>query len=389
MRRRISITTMLFERYVCLLVPFLLLLRKVSPTMSVEATSSSLQVLVTILPHSSQHACFFAATDEECCLGIYKASISLYEAGILDPTIFSESQADCLSDLALVPSLPSLPGTLANYSWTVADTTTKKEADGAVVEQYLYRNRNLGRVENESSPFLLESTLSSSASLNSQLSLNGGMHRLWYQHLSLQEGELTLNDDDRSMNVYVFWTIPQGIFVDLDDPVESLVLSWSSSLEQQPVHSANYTIHSAVICDIEQPAFVSGQHVVVMEIPGVSPPLSPSISITAKLHLRYPFPSSTKEQWIDLPPPQVVLVNLRPNLSDGGDDDGDDGGGAKYHIYHSQTTMTNGGMERIRVAAGNDEDYDFVMYTTLSACLLGVYWMLRDISYVSHWDDTG
>jgi hypothetical protein len=43
-------------------------------------------------------------------------------------------------------------------------------------------------------------------------------------------------------------------------------------------------------------------------------------------------------------------------------------------------------LERVWVAAGSDDDYDWVMWMTIAACWVGVVWMLSDISHVSHWD---
>jgi hypothetical protein len=234
--------------------------------------------------------------------------------------------------------------------------------------------------------------------------------------------------------------IPQGMFIDLDDPFEA---SFSGTIESNPILSpdtdninidisattttttttttsatSTYIVtnlnrpndekssvlsfraqlHSATLCDIEQPAFVSGQHVLVWEIDNIvtktqhqpeiknlsSLPPPPVIEFATKLHLRYPHPSSTLEEWIDLSSPLLFSVlpssgNQLINKEESGDTSKEQQ--QKHHGWDLDF------VERVWVAAGKDEDHDWIMTMTISFCLIGVVIMLRDISRVSLWDD--
>jgi hypothetical protein len=110
------------------------------------------------------------------------------------------------------------------------------------------------------------------------------MHRLWQHTISIDMDIdhtttttttiSTDNDDDddkddvvtTKLMLLVIFTIPQGMFVDLDDPIP-----WK---ESGRITTTN-CIPPRYVCDIEQPAFVSGQHVLVLEI---SIPISKSTS---------------------------------------------------------------------------------------------------------------
>ena len=116
---------------------------------------------------------------------------------------------------------------------------------------------------------------------------------------------------------------------------------------------------------IEQPSFVSGQHLLVWEIDQIETIGHKTLEFATKLHLRYPHPSQTLDQWIDLPSP-LLFVNA-----------------ATHNNYDWNLEIA----ESVWVAAGKDEDHDWIMGLTISCCLIGVGIMLRDVSRVSLWDD--
>jgi hypothetical protein len=213
------------------------------------------------------------------------------------------------------------------------------------VSQYLWdpslESRVLQKLDTISFPFLLQiSEPSDYVTIHSDLSISGGMHRLLYHQLHTPANVQTS---------FVFLTIPDSMFVDLDDAFEGI---------------DNVRIHAASVCDIEQPAFVSGQHVIVLEL---SVNDSPTLEFSSKLHLRYPYPSRSYKQEVFLPEPQLLCLKHD--------------GSILFQGPQERETLT-----QIWVAAGRDEDYDLVMWTTILVCWIGVVWMMLDMSYVAKWD---
>jgi len=225
--------------------------------------------------------------------------------------------------------------------------------------------------------------------------------------------------------MYLLVNIPQGMFIDLDDPFEAanfetiestpisgntnnidisvkiaatstfFVTNRPTNAHKSSVLSFRAQLHSAIICDIEQPAFVSGQHVLVWEIDNIvitknqqeigepSSIPSPVIEFATKLHLRYPHPSSILEEWIDLLRP--ILFSVLP--SDYKIIKESDVTSIKMMPDKQQHIWDLDFVERVWVAAGNGDDHSYVMGMTISFCLIGVVIMLRDISRASLWDN--
>jgi len=301
------------------------------------------RVLITFDHGSVQWTCFDDDAVERCCESIQAAS---QEVSLLPPSL-----SKCTSQLAKVPvfvggSLQSLSDNTARYSLTIE----LNSSSGQGKKQFLWERNTDGSntvdtkvqmLDSQTFPYLIGVELSPSISIHSELSALGGMHRRLRHNLGMT--------DDFS-TCYIFVTVPDGMFVDLDDAFEAS-------------NGVNITVHSAGVCDIEQPAFVSGQHSIVFE----ARDFDRDFSFASKLQLRYPLPSSTNEQFVPMPIPQVLCANPRGDLVGG---------------TTSQTEM-----ELIWVAAGNDDDYNLVMLTTVFACLVGVIWMMSDISQVARWDE--
>ena len=295
---------------------------------------SAQRVLITVRSGSIQWTCFDDDTIENCCSSIQTAG---QETSVAVPSITS-----CTAHLATVPIFSGeslqIP---ARYSLI---TLEPPAISGQPKKQFLWERSKeqtkLQTIDPATSPYLISAELSDSLSIRSNLSSSGGMHRQLHH-------SLVIPDDYRVC--YIFLTVPDGMFVDLDDAFEA-----SSG--------ATIRVHSAGVCDIEQPAFVSGQHSLVFEVRDGGK----DIKFASKLHLRYPDPSPSKEQFIYLPEPELLCMHQSGFLV----------GAARQQD-----------MEMVWVAAGNDHDYELVMFITVLVCLVGVGWMMADLSYVARWDD--
>ena len=92
-------------------------------------------------------------------------------------------------------------------------------------------------------------------------------------------------------------------------------------------------------------------------------------SLASKLHLRYALPSLTNSLHALLPRPHLVAKHRDNSL-----------------VFPAETDPRP---LRVWVATGNDSNFDFVMWSTITACVLGVIKMIVDISSVAKWDQTG
>jgi hypothetical protein len=122
-------------------------------------------------------------------------------------------------------------------------------------------------------------------------------------------------------------TIPQGMFVDLDD----LLLSNKAIL------------HSSGVVDIEKASFMSSQHVVIIEIPTNTNLVD--WKIDTKWHLRYPSPKYNGHDFIqNVVNPEILVTQ----------DDKDE-------ICHGRGgTLEN--VPSVWVGAGHEQDSDFVIW---------------------------
>uniref|UniRef100_A0A7S4AVC3 Uncharacterized protein n=1 Tax=Pseudo-nitzschia australis TaxID=44445 RepID=A0A7S4AVC3_9STRA len=318
---------------------------------------------------------------------------------------------------------------------------------------------------NESSPLFVP--IASKAV--SHLGRDDGMHRLFHHSFPLHASKVEASTDGttrsgrqqqrkHNLRYFLYVTLPSGMFIDLDNPFELPATTGKIQIQSQSTSSSKTEggtdastdatatttknenrqhhgfvatclvtqsqtqtprqlvsfrarLHAATICDIEQPSFVSGQHLLVWELDNIyivgndndndaketttttkATTLRPPILIefATKLHLRYPHPSSTMEEWIDLPRPLLFAARTEdpPHPHSDADEKLDDGPN-RDNLWFWGNGDDNLGLvhERVWVAAGKDEDHDFVSAATIFFCLVGVAIMLRDISNASLWDD--
>jgi len=420
-------------------------------------------------------SCFFAddkneaglrSEKEACCNGVDEAWQEMHENyndydGEKKDIPSAVLHRRCLLEIAQVPLVikylyhrketitPS-----AKFSWIISNSlasqSTRVPEISTPLDQYLWTNQtNIRQDDNDNevqsklktirtiSPYhkvTVRSSMSNgtrgpvpliaAAESNSFLGREGGMHRLF--HHSFQPVVSLPDDVDMiKTSMYLLVNIPQGMFIDLDDPFEAanfetiestpisgntnnidisvkiaatstfFVTNRPTNAHKSSVLSFRAQLHSAIICDIEQPAFVSGQHVLVWEIDNIvitknqqeigepSSIPSPVIEFATKLHLRYPHPSSILEEWIDLLRP--ILFSVLP--SDYKIIKESDVTSIKMMPDKQQHIWDLDFVERVWVAAGNGDDHSYVMGMTISFCLIGVVIMLRDISRASLWDN--
>ena len=421
----------------------------------------AIQILTSSSPSSIVFSCFFEndndndadvyprSAKEACCKGIVADDNDSIDSVLLQ---------QCMLEMAQVPSsiISSTTKNIKNnhqhnndendddtakFSWVISKAFVSGVESTTSVEQYLWtttattggdggnkdrfqkdpvqtltpyhkasRNTTSQQSTTTTTPFLIASKL------DSHLGQEGGMHRLFHHSFqptlkSSSSSSSNGGQEEEDPTYFLYLTIPKGMFIDLDDPIEATMGTVESTapalghtdddgIASDTSHSFDVTttttksssvlsfrarLHAATVCDIEQPSFVSGQHLLVWEINRIvtsdtttttitNDMPSPKIEFATKLHLRYPHPSSTLEEWIDLPSPLLfaVLDNSEPLLLASNDDDND---------------WSLGVAEKVWVAAGKDEDHDWIMGMTISFCLIGVAIMLRDISRVSLWDD--
>lgn len=377
-------------RCVCarMLSLFLLLAKLFGGSNGSEVTTPA--ILVSSSPTSTVYSCFsekenetVRSAKEACCRGVVEVwqAENENDRGAFFGAALRER---CTLEMAQVPqSTENAKNQLdvAQFSWIVSKTAESLETPTST-DQYLWTTPVDGdKLQRDSvqttTPYHKPDALSNSAliasKVDSHLGKDGGMHRLFHHRF------LVNTNKDASYFLYV--TIPQGMFIDLDDPIESTTGIVQSTSTESPDAGHSFVVttteqassfrarlHAATVCDIEQPSFVSGQHLLVWEIDQIQTSCTPPIlEFATKLHLRYPHPSQTLEQWIDLPSP-LLFVNSETNTT---------------HNYDWELKVA----ERVWVAAGKDEDHDWIMGMTIFCCLIGVGIMLRDVSRVSLWDD--
>lgn len=283
----------------------------------------------------------------------------------------------------------------------------------------------------------------------SNLYHSGGMHRLFQHSIRLTSSMVSKKVSDKqnvmisldNISFYLYVIIPQGMFIDLDDPFEAIqspsfqristskieqtIATMTTAMNDTDYSSASSSTFSVVlqqpnvesltslssfrarlyyasVSDIEQPAFVSGQYVLIWEIDEITffPDVLPKmfehpilgIEFATKLHLRYPNPSPSMETYIHLPKPIILFVEphlsheLKESTSSGSYNMDLQHDYREWQQLH-QRQLDLESSHQIWVASGNKNDHDFVMKMTLCFCLIGVGMIMRDISKVSKWDD--
>ena len=279
------------------------------------------------------------------------------------------------------------------------------------------------------------------AKLKSTISNEGGMHRA-YQHVISISARTSIAKDDADANAVnssissssiagqVYLVLPQseGIFLDMDDPFQNgdiqhacrlRVLRNNQIQERERGYpmkaSCNVQMVTAphAVIDIEQPAFVSPQHVVALRIEfqvenyddddegGMIMKMQDQIDlaleleVVTNLHFRYPMIISAAGHLtgfveVHVPTPFLHGARFESRTNIPGQTKV-----ANAHVLDRCMGNTSGAgctcsgsaweNVMIEVPAGVDEHHDLVMITTVVISLIGAWRMLHDMSKVSLW----
>jgi len=263
--------------------------------------------------------------------------------------------------------------------------------------------------------------------VESSLSEKGGMHRAFKHTVALQT---TVDHVSKKFNgtihgeVNVILPQSQDIFLDMDDPFQkggergrgacSMIIGNRPISVQKSVLKGKCNVslisvpHSVI--DIEQPAFVSPQHVVALKIEfeGYVPNgfkllgnkggyIEIALAVTTNLHFRYPLTArsdthdggSNSNNLVPVHVPTPFLYDAKLVGTDG-----------LFSVQSVQNcrkmakgiafksgTGVSGSWEKaiMEIAAGNDNHYEYVMIITVLVSLIGAWRILFDMSKVSSW----
>lgn len=260
---------------------------------AVFSSSFACQVKVSHLDETFHWTCHQCRSKEDCCDAI---DVN-WERGVCP-----------------VASLPSMEGVFS-YFEIVPPTRTATDNDGQ-------------------NPFRDGTAI---AKMMSSLSLVGGMHR----KLAI---DVDVASHFGSTTLLLFLT--EDVFVDIEHLFEGDCVGHGNA------RCRVGEVHSTGLIDMEQPAFLSPQHVVAVDIEWDNVPADGGLTLQVLIHLRYPTPvvgGGNRE--IRLPAP--VLVSS-PNM---------------------QAPLV------ATVALGNEGDYGIVSLVTMVVQILGTVVLLRGIGH--------
>lgn len=270
------------------------------------------------------------------------------------------------------------------------------------------------------------------ATLYSHISSSGGMLRKFRQTIRLRGHFLSYNQSmlsNSKLNGKILLHLPisEGTFLDLDDPFQNDIQEPCSLLQphdsESSLNDANITCHVSVlspsttarddfnpiltgVIDIEQPSFVSPQHVVLIQLdfqiefssfPVHSQEvlLDLNIHFVPLIHVRYPMPidDKTKERKISLfiPTPFFYEADLELTTNKKYDEKGKILIPICFDYSHNEKSYAENQSLKsfypiyIQVASGYDSHHDYVAIITTLVSLFGALKLLNSLSRISHW----
>jgi len=432
------------------IVPLLVMIQQVFPIFIADGNFKAAITIQSVgkdefyaSSYSSLHLTCFANQDnfqlskEECCMGLFKTVENVCEVGKIAKNVCNLFSLNDIFEercnLVIAPVSPSY-NKPSNYFPIYYMTLSISESDSASIplgsevnpmmkknrfHQYIGRGSNsfAGKEENiVHSPFhaVMEEDVNQSngegliGMITSTLSPEGGMHRRYKHKISLhQSGEKEISGHIFG-NIEVLLPITEGVFIDLDSPFDdhienacnlyyTITKTKSNENSQQRLQNkgARCQVDSVIVpnanIDIEQPSFVSPQHVVTFRISfdfdgDISETLlSLDIEVTTMLHLRYPAPV-LKEQGYQKP--GFATLSVDPAYLYGGSvniGSSKDESALKFDIVLDTSFDNNTNLLSLEVAAGFDDHYNFVAAATVIVSFIGAFSMLKDLSKVTVW----
>lgn len=201
-----------------------------------------------------------------------------------------------------------------------------------------------------------------SASIHSRLSADGGMHRLLHHNITVQCPKEVKQGSPYRASITMLVFVTQHFFVDVDDafafssPHENVEPSLLSSRER---------------IDIEQPSFVSPQHVMVIKVV-VNGTCGDTHSFATKLHVRYPQLTQSGHLQVIFPAPLLYSGMLVTSQQE-------------YSLNASNDFVWQPPIAH-EVATGFEGDYILVGLVTLLSSIIGSLVLLQSMSKVSKWN---
>jgi hypothetical protein len=213
----------------------------------------------------------------------------------------------------------------------------------------------------------------------STLSSVGGLHREWQHQFTVSFGAEITAVETGYLTLEYLLHVGSDVFVNVEDAVQILTLPflddddlrsrWNISIQHDPYR----------VIDQEEPAFVSPQHVVLVQLqgpmtrhPGADQPMV--FETVTKLHLRYPEPLDQGTcNFVQFPlmPPNLLQASFVT------------ASGQRYQQHGS--VLPRAPPVGVWIATGRASDYIWVVTVSVLASVVGAVVILRDLHPIATW----
>mmetsp|Transcript_31632 Transcript_31632/g.47802 ORF Transcript_31632/g.47802 Transcript_31632/m.47802 type:complete len:333 (+) Transcript_31632:119-1117(+) len=272
-----------------------------------------------------------------------------YESNALDYRI--EQKQYCNEAIAQVPIMPRQEEKLAfTYSlfWDASYDTMRNDGDYSFQWEKLQSDTGTWKTISHH-PFRgNDDSNIVSSSLQSDVSKNGGMHRLWNFRLSI--GSEQRKQSKVRTTILVFLT--SNVFVDVEDWMDGEPKNDSTMIQLQ----------TESLIDIEAPSIYSPQHALVIDVSlggNHTENNDSNLEFKMQLHLRYLTPSNTTTSAVLLPPPLIWNSN---------------------HVSEQQRPLV---LEASRARAN---DFWMAWIGTLVCSIVSSFILIKDIAKTCRWN---
>jgi hypothetical protein len=217
------------------------------------------------------------------------------------------------------------------------------------------------------------------AHLDSKLSSYGGMHRTMQHTLNMSwQADSDENQSIYEFSVDVMMHISSDAYINLEDAIGADVHLTSKGQNLLDNHNNRVKIDLVTppgsTINIEEPAFASPQHTVLMRITGqVESVTNIVLSYKSHLDLRYPLPigrSSGNYRQIHILPPTLVHAQVN---------------GSAVQEWRRSSPWPQEPTLSTFVSCGRILDLWYVLGTSVLVSLVGASIMLLDVMRIKHW----